>query len=255
MASHAQKHLIRLFVAGGPLPAKVLESGSGYTLSGKALDTSSASFHAYAGKAIRMGLVPGVEPVSKKARALPRGSCSGGDSGVAPSVAAPPLAGAASIAAGETSDAAAAVAKAAGMATGDAGNEAVSSAGVGLGAVVPEGVALAASASPAPPLPLEAAAESDSERTCMSTGLEQASVAVVAADVPVVDGHPDAVGIPQPATMPSTSTSGTAAAGTVGTASAAAALAGPDKHPKAPRRPKAAVDLDDHGRTEYSRQR
>ena len=68
VSSHAQKHFIKLYVDGTPLPAKVLESGAGYTLSGRPLDTSSAAFHAYAGKAIRAGLVPGVSPLSKPAK-------------------------------------------------------------------------------------------------------------------------------------------------------------------------------------------
>lgn len=38
IASHAQKHFIHLYVDSLPLPAKVLESGSGYTLSGEHLE-------------------------------------------------------------------------------------------------------------------------------------------------------------------------------------------------------------------------
>ena len=41
--SRAQRHFIRLAKDGKPLPAKVAESGSGYTLSGKELDPSSAA--------------------------------------------------------------------------------------------------------------------------------------------------------------------------------------------------------------------
>jgi hypothetical protein len=49
VSSHAQKHFIKLFVEGKPLPPKVAESGSGFTLSGKPLDLTSAAFAAYAG--------------------------------------------------------------------------------------------------------------------------------------------------------------------------------------------------------------
>ena len=47
MASHAQKHFIKLCLKGERLPAKVAESGTGYTLSGKALDPDSAAAKAY----------------------------------------------------------------------------------------------------------------------------------------------------------------------------------------------------------------
>ena len=46
-SSHAQKHLIKLCIANKPLPAKVAESGLGYTLSGKPLDPNSAAAKAY----------------------------------------------------------------------------------------------------------------------------------------------------------------------------------------------------------------
>jgi hypothetical protein len=49
VSSHAQKYFIKLFVDGKPLPNKVVESGSGFTLSGKPLDLTSAAFAAYAG--------------------------------------------------------------------------------------------------------------------------------------------------------------------------------------------------------------
>ena len=45
--SHAQKYFIKLYREGRPLPKKVLESGSGYTLSGKPLDPTSASARNY----------------------------------------------------------------------------------------------------------------------------------------------------------------------------------------------------------------
>ena len=45
--SHAQKHFIKLCLQGKPLPAKVAESGEGYTLSGKPLDPNSAAALAY----------------------------------------------------------------------------------------------------------------------------------------------------------------------------------------------------------------
>ncbi|KNC78774.1 hypothetical protein SARC_08802, partial [Sphaeroforma arctica JP610] len=47
ISSHAQKHFIKLFIGGHCLPAKVIESGSGYTLSGKPLDPNSAALKAY----------------------------------------------------------------------------------------------------------------------------------------------------------------------------------------------------------------
>ncbi len=47
VASHAQKHFIKLCLKGERLPAKVAESGTGYTLSGKALDPESAAAKAY----------------------------------------------------------------------------------------------------------------------------------------------------------------------------------------------------------------
>lgn len=47
LTSHAQKHFIKLCMKGLPLPAKVKESGSGYTLSGKLLDPTSTSAKAY----------------------------------------------------------------------------------------------------------------------------------------------------------------------------------------------------------------
>src|SRR5688572_2930771 len=43
--SHAQKYFIKLYVTGKPLPAKVQESGTGHTLSGKVLDPESGSLH------------------------------------------------------------------------------------------------------------------------------------------------------------------------------------------------------------------
>lgn len=45
--SHAQKHLIKLWKLGKPLPKKVAESGTGYTLSGKPLLADSASARSY----------------------------------------------------------------------------------------------------------------------------------------------------------------------------------------------------------------
>jgi SHAQKYF class myb-like DNA-binding protein len=47
VASHAQKHFIRLCLSGTPLPAKVAESGLGWTLSGKLLDPNSSAARAY----------------------------------------------------------------------------------------------------------------------------------------------------------------------------------------------------------------
>ncbi|KAJ1799665.1 hypothetical protein LPJ59_001670 [Coemansia sp. RSA 2399] len=45
--SHAQKYFIKLFRDSIPLPAKVLESGEGYTLSGRPLDPNSAAARPY----------------------------------------------------------------------------------------------------------------------------------------------------------------------------------------------------------------
>ena len=45
--SHAQKYLIKLYKLGIPLPAKVAETGKGYTLSGKPLRADSASAKSY----------------------------------------------------------------------------------------------------------------------------------------------------------------------------------------------------------------
>ena len=45
--SHAQKHFIKLCLAGKPVPPKVAETGRGYTLSGKPLDPHSAAAKAY----------------------------------------------------------------------------------------------------------------------------------------------------------------------------------------------------------------
>ncbi|KAI8921563.1 hypothetical protein BC831DRAFT_437696 [Entophlyctis helioformis] len=45
--SHAQKYFIKLFRDNIPLPAKVIESGAGYTLSGKPLDPESAAARPY----------------------------------------------------------------------------------------------------------------------------------------------------------------------------------------------------------------
>ena len=48
--SHAQKYFIKLYKENKPLPAKVAESGEGYTLSGKPLDPDSAAARAYGAK-------------------------------------------------------------------------------------------------------------------------------------------------------------------------------------------------------------
>ena len=45
--SHAQKHFIKLCLQGKPLPAKVRETGDGYTLSGKPLDPNSSAAKQY----------------------------------------------------------------------------------------------------------------------------------------------------------------------------------------------------------------
>lgn len=51
IASHAQKHFVKLCINGQALPVKVAESGTGYTLSGKPLDPESAAAKAYGFKA------------------------------------------------------------------------------------------------------------------------------------------------------------------------------------------------------------
>ena len=47
ISSHAQKYLIKMLLKGEPLPEKMVESGGGYTLSGKPLDPNSAAARAY----------------------------------------------------------------------------------------------------------------------------------------------------------------------------------------------------------------
>jgi hypothetical protein len=47
IASHAQKHFIKMMLEGRELPPKVCESGRGYTLSGKPLDPNSAAARSY----------------------------------------------------------------------------------------------------------------------------------------------------------------------------------------------------------------
>ena len=46
--SHAQKHFIHLWTKGIPLPPKVQETGSGYTLSGEPLNPASGAARMYA---------------------------------------------------------------------------------------------------------------------------------------------------------------------------------------------------------------
>ncbi|KAK9830977.1 hypothetical protein WJX81_004646 [Elliptochloris bilobata] len=67
--SHAQKHFIRLCMAGQRVPRKVAESGEGYTLSGKPLDPGSSAARAYGLKpellAKLQGLgLPGLAPTA-----------------------------------------------------------------------------------------------------------------------------------------------------------------------------------------------
>eukprot|EP00198_Chlamydomonas_reinhardtii_P013931 XP_001703268.1 predicted protein [Chlamydomonas reinhardtii] len=47
IASHAQKYLIKLCLAGKPLPAAIARTGAGYTLSGAMLDPYSAAARSY----------------------------------------------------------------------------------------------------------------------------------------------------------------------------------------------------------------
>lgn len=70
VSSHAQKHFIRLCLQGRPLPAKVAESGEGYTLSGKPLDPNSSAARQY-----------GFKPDTLQARALRPGGNEKRDAG------------------------------------------------------------------------------------------------------------------------------------------------------------------------------
>lgn len=47
VASHAQKHLIKMLLQGEELPERMAETGLGYTLSGKPLDPNSSAARAY----------------------------------------------------------------------------------------------------------------------------------------------------------------------------------------------------------------
>jgi hypothetical protein len=65
--SHAQKHFIKLYRDGLPLPLQVAESGSGYTLSGKPLDPDSAAARPYLlakAKGKSLGSAPPPQPPS-----------------------------------------------------------------------------------------------------------------------------------------------------------------------------------------------
>lgn len=64
VSSHAQKHFIRLCLQGRQLPAKVAESGDGYTLSGKPLDPNSSAARQY-----------GFKPDTLQARTAPARPC------------------------------------------------------------------------------------------------------------------------------------------------------------------------------------
>ncbi|KAJ2699585.1 hypothetical protein FB645_005268 [Coemansia sp. IMI 203386] len=57
--SHAQKFFIKLFRDGLPLPAKVRESGDGYTLSGRPLDPNSAAARPYLQHVMQLDAVEG----------------------------------------------------------------------------------------------------------------------------------------------------------------------------------------------------
>ncbi|KAK9822060.1 hypothetical protein WJX74_004480 [Apatococcus lobatus] len=59
--SHAQKHFIKLCLAGKPLPPKVAETGRGYTLSGKPLDPHSAAAKAYGFKSDSLAKLQGTD--------------------------------------------------------------------------------------------------------------------------------------------------------------------------------------------------
>ncbi|KAI9506113.1 hypothetical protein BX070DRAFT_187140 [Coemansia spiralis] len=57
--SHAQKYFIKLFRDNIPLPAKVCESGEGYTLSGRPLDPNSAAARPYLQHVMQLDPAPG----------------------------------------------------------------------------------------------------------------------------------------------------------------------------------------------------
>lgn len=61
VASHAQKHFIKLCLQGKRLPARVAASGEGYTLSGKPLDPDSAAARQYGFKPSSLAPEPGGE--------------------------------------------------------------------------------------------------------------------------------------------------------------------------------------------------
>ncbi|KAJ2827591.1 hypothetical protein GGI24_002607 [Coemansia furcata] len=70
--SHAQKYFIKLFRDGVALPAKVKESGEGYTLSGRPLDPNSAAARPYLQHVMELDpLVPKPPKVSGAVTALP----------------------------------------------------------------------------------------------------------------------------------------------------------------------------------------
>ncbi|KAJ2876949.1 hypothetical protein GGH93_000324 [Coemansia aciculifera] len=70
--SHAQKYFIKLFRDGVALPAKVKESGDGYTLSGRPLDPNSAAARPYLQHVMELDpLVPKPPKVVGAATSLP----------------------------------------------------------------------------------------------------------------------------------------------------------------------------------------
>ena len=62
VTSHAQKHFIKLCLAGQRVPARVAESGEGYTLSGKPLDPGSAAARSYGLKPELLARAPNPKP-------------------------------------------------------------------------------------------------------------------------------------------------------------------------------------------------
>ncbi|ORX67815.1 hypothetical protein DL89DRAFT_275455 [Linderina pennispora] len=69
--SHAQKYLIKLFRDKVPLPAKVLESGEGYTLSGRPLDPNSAAARPYLQRVMELDPVVPKPPKTPKTAKRP----------------------------------------------------------------------------------------------------------------------------------------------------------------------------------------
>lgn len=73
VTSHAQKHFIKLCLAGQRVPARVAESGEGYTLSGKPLNPGSAAARSYGLKPELLARAPNPKPALPRPRS-PQGA-------------------------------------------------------------------------------------------------------------------------------------------------------------------------------------